>query len=149
MGGDEVRSREDLHDILMECSEHLMWVDSMWSGAGDEERMEMCTMLAQIELELQQLIETRDVPWRVFRQATDLMAHASHSLNLLCYAEYTKKLSRLERQLRAATTDEGWNAYLKIDTLKSDETALRAARQCPGCMCGHKRYDQFMTSKSS
>ena len=147
-GGDEMSRLEDLHDMLMECSEHLAWMDCVWSDADDEARMEMRSLLRQIELELQSMIEARDVPWSAFRQAMELMAHASHSLSLLSRAEYTKKLSRLERKLRAATTDEGWDAYLEIDTLKSDEAARRATRRRP-CACAHGRYDQFMTSRSS
>jgi len=147
-GGDKMSRLEDLHDMLMECSERLTWVDCVWSDADDEERTEMRSLLVQIELQLQSLIEARDVPWGAFTQAMELVAHASHNLNLLSLAEYTRKLSRLERKLRAATTDEGWDAYLEIDTLKSDEAARRAARRCP-CARAHGRYDQFMTSRSS
>jgi len=148
-GGDEMSRLEDLHDILMGCSEHLTWVDGVWSDADDEERMEMRSLLVQIELQLQSLVGARDVPWAALRRAMDLMAHASHNLNLLSLAEYTRKLSRLERKLRAATTDEGWDAYLAIDTLKSDETARRATRRCPECVCAHGQHDQFITSRSS
>jgi hypothetical protein len=148
-GGDEMSRLEDLQEVLMECSEHLAWVDCVWSDADDEERKEMRSLLGHIELQLQSLIEASDVPWGAFRQAMDLMAHASHSFDVLSLAEYTRKLSRLERKLRTATTDEGWDAYLEIDTLKSDEAARRAAQRCPGCTCAHRRYDQFMTSRSS
>ncbi len=149
MGGDEMSRLEDLHGMLVECSEHLMWVDSMWTGANDDERMEMRSLLVHIGRQLQSLIEERDLPWSVFRQAMDLIAHVSHNLNLLCYAEYTTKLSHLERKLRAATTDEGWDAYLEIDTLMSDEAARQAARRCPWRACAQDRSDQFMTSRSS
>jgi len=147
-GGEEMSRLQDLNDMLMECSEHLARVDCVWSDADDEERIELRSLLVRIELQLQSLIEARDVPWGAFRQAMQLMAHVAHSLNLVSMAEYTGKLSRLERKLRAAATDEGWDAYLEIDTLKSDEAARRATRRCP-CACAHGRYDQFMTSRSS
>ena len=140
MGG-----REDLQDILMECLEQMMWVDKKWPGADDEERMEMRSRLMHIGLQLQPVIEARDVPWGAFTQAMELVAHASHNLNLLSLAEYTRKLSRLERKLRAATTDEGWDAYLEIDTLKSDEAARRSAWRCPGCQ-GQFEIDPFVAT---
>lgn len=149
MGGDEMSGFEDLDDTLMECSEDMMLVYQMWPGASDEQRMRIRSLLGCIELKLQPVIEARDVPWNALRQALDLMAHASHNLSLLRYAEYSRRLSRLERELRAATTDEGWDAYLEIDTLKSDEAARRAARRCPWRACAHDRSDQFMTSRSS
>jgi len=70
-GGDEMSRLEDLHDILMECSEHLTWVDGVWSDADDEERMEMRSLLVQIELQLQSLVGARDVPWAALRRAMD------------------------------------------------------------------------------
>ena len=100
-------------------------------------------------LQLQPVIEARDVPWGAFRQAMDLMEHAAHNLNLLCTAEYARKLSRLEQELRAATTDEGWDVYLEIDTLRSDEAARRAAQRRPRRACCCSQRNQFMTSRSS
>jgi len=135
--------------MLMECSERLTWVDCVWSDADDEERTEMRSLLVQIELQLQSLVEARDVPWGAFRQAMDLMEHAAHNLNLLCTAEYARKLSRLEQELRAATTDEGWDVYLEIDTLRSDEAARRAAQRRPRRACCCSQRNQFMTSRSS
>ncbi|HNY68406.1 MAG TPA: hypothetical protein PKM09_06775 [Bacillota bacterium] len=148
-GGDDVGGREDLQDILMECFEQMMWVDKKWPGADDEERMEMRSLLMHIGLQLQPVIEARDVPWGAFRQAMDLMEHAAHNLNLLCTAEYARKLSRLEQELRAATTDEGWDVYLEIDTLRSDEAARRAAQRRPRRACCCSQRNQFMTSRSS
>lgn len=140
---------EDLRDVLRECSQHMTQVSEMWPGANDEERTEMRSLLSHVVRQLEPLIEARDIPWGAFTQAMGLMAHASHNLDMLHLAQYTQKLSHLERELRAATTDDGWDAYLKIDTLKSDEAARCAARQCPRCTCRHELGRQFMTSRSS
>ncbi|MGI6132026.1 MAG: hypothetical protein ACOYES_09155 [Bacillota bacterium] len=139
----------DSKDTVIECLECMMRVDEKWPGVNDEERMEIYSLLRYVKVQLRSVIEARDVPWGAFREAMDLMAHASHNLNLLHLAHYTRRLSHLERELRAATTDEGWDAYLEIDTLKSDEAARRAAPRCARCACTHERCDQFMTSRSS
>ncbi len=139
----------DSQDTVIECSEYMMRVREKWPGANDEERMEIYSLLRYIRLQLQPVIEARDVPWGTFRQAMDLMACASHNLHLLRQAQYSRRLSHLERELRVATTDEGWDAYLEIDTLRSDEAARRATPRCARCTCSQAHCDQFMTSRSS
>lgn len=119
--------RDGIVGVIDGCIEDMIRVESVWPGENDEERKEMRATLGSIMLRLEPVIRGRDVSWRLLREARNLVGHASHNLRRLRLAEYSRKLSSLERRLRAQTTDDGWDAYLQIETLKSDEARRRCA----------------------
>ncbi len=111
-------------EAIDDCTFDVARVESMWPGADDEERREIRATLQSVIVQLEPVICGRDVPFRLFAKARNLIEQASYGLRRLGSAEYSQKLSDLEGRLRAETTHRGWDAYLEIETLRSDRAMV-------------------------
>lgn len=87
--------------------------------------------LQEVAVNLDMVLHGRNVPWRFYRRARELLTEISYVMNLTKQRECNDKILEMEKVLRSETSDAGWRAYLTIDKLALDSTAWK-----PLCLTG-------------
>jgi hypothetical protein len=83
---------------------------------------------ARIELRdaannLDAVLGGRNVPWDTYARARKLLAEIAYLADLARQLERSDMLSSLRSVLKAETTDDGWQAYLGIESIFFDMAA--------------------------
>lgn len=112
---------------------------------GDcKERAGACLELRDVANNLDIVLNGSNVPWNIYKRGRELLTEILYLTDLARRYEIHDKLSSLKAALKSETTDNGWQAYLRIETLISDmissaepcrTTTRGGARRCSNCLC--------------
>lgn len=91
-------------------------------GSRDE-RAGACIELRDAANNLDVVLGGRNVPWTTYARARKLLAEISYLADLARQLERSDMLSSLRSVLKAETTDDGWQAYLGIESIFFDMAA--------------------------
>lgn len=121
---------DDIAQGVQDCESRMKIIRDEWPGQDGQARTRIRAGIQSVLTDTQFFMESSLVTWSLFSALVDISEECVFLMWRLSELECASELSRLEAELKRECTAKGWEAYLRIDSIRADRRG-EAACCCP------------------
>lgn len=119
---------DDIVQGVKDCESRMKIIRDEWPGQDAQARTRISEGIKSVLTDTEFLMESSLVTWNLFSELVEMSKECMFLMWRAGELECASELSRLEAELKRECTAKGWEAYLRIDSIRADRRGEATCR---------------------